>query len=401
MRHLSLDKTKKYLLACSFGPDSMALFFLLLKEKYDFEVAIVNYHLRKESDDEVENLKNFCHQNNKIIHVLDVKEKITSNIEEKCREIRYNFFASICNKNKLSGVIVAHHQDDSIETYFLQKQRQILPIFYGLQEKTTILGIDIYRPLLAYTKTDLAKICTENSIPFSIDKSNLSDKYLRNKIRHTIIDKLDEKERRKILGKIKLENKKLSSILSSIDLSKVGKVSYLLSLKGVSFNYAINFFLSNNGIRSNIGKKQCEEVRKILLSDKPNITFKINKDITLVKEYDQIKVSNEKINYSYYIKEPIELDTDYFYINLKSFDKIAINLDQYPLTIRNIDKNDTYLIKDYLVSARRLMIDWKMPVSLRNMWPVIVNNNNQVIYIPRYQSSYIRKKNECFYVKTN
>ena len=47
---LNLDKNKKYLLACSYGPDSMALFSMLLEEGYRFEVAHVNYHFRNESN---------------------------------------------------------------------------------------------------------------------------------------------------------------------------------------------------------------------------------------------------------------------------------------------------------------------------------------------------------------
>ena len=49
---LNLEKNKHYLLACSFGPDSMALFDMLLKEGYKFSVAHVNYHLRKEANEE-------------------------------------------------------------------------------------------------------------------------------------------------------------------------------------------------------------------------------------------------------------------------------------------------------------------------------------------------------------
>ena len=46
---LNLEKNKHYLLACSFGPDSMALFDMLIKEGYRFTVAHVNYHLRAEA----------------------------------------------------------------------------------------------------------------------------------------------------------------------------------------------------------------------------------------------------------------------------------------------------------------------------------------------------------------
>ena len=57
---LNLDKNKRYLLACSFGPDSMALFDMLKKEGITFEVAHVNYHLREESDSEETALRGYC-----------------------------------------------------------------------------------------------------------------------------------------------------------------------------------------------------------------------------------------------------------------------------------------------------------------------------------------------------
>ena len=47
---LNLNKNQKYLLACSHGPDSMALFYMLKEEGYNFAVAHVNYHHREESN---------------------------------------------------------------------------------------------------------------------------------------------------------------------------------------------------------------------------------------------------------------------------------------------------------------------------------------------------------------
>ena len=64
MYMLNLDKTKKYLLACSYGPDSMALFDMLLKEEYKFSVAHVNYHKRDISNFEEESMRDICLKNN-------------------------------------------------------------------------------------------------------------------------------------------------------------------------------------------------------------------------------------------------------------------------------------------------------------------------------------------------
>ena len=92
---LNLEKENKYLLACSFGPDSMALFNMLYEQKYNFIVAHVNYHLRNESDDEERQLKRYCDDKNIQLFIFNNEEKILKNIEGKCRDIRYSFFERI------------------------------------------------------------------------------------------------------------------------------------------------------------------------------------------------------------------------------------------------------------------------------------------------------------------
>lgn len=45
-------QNSKNLLGFSGGVDSVALFFLLLEFKIDFDIAIVHYHTRKEADED-------------------------------------------------------------------------------------------------------------------------------------------------------------------------------------------------------------------------------------------------------------------------------------------------------------------------------------------------------------
>ena len=119
---LNLEKYKKYLLACSHGPDSMALFYMLKEEGYNFAVAHVNYHLREESNSEQEQLEAYCKKNNVQLFVKDVDEVLgNNNLEEKCRIIRYSFFKELVNEHGFDAVLVAHNQDDLIETYIMQK----------------------------------------------------------------------------------------------------------------------------------------------------------------------------------------------------------------------------------------------------------------------------------------
>ena len=82
MIRLNLDKKETYLLACSYGPDSMALLNLLLNGGYNFAVAHVNYGLREEARFETENLVDFCSKNSIKIYVKNVEEKMK--VKDRC-----------------------------------------------------------------------------------------------------------------------------------------------------------------------------------------------------------------------------------------------------------------------------------------------------------------------------
>ena len=399
---LSLDKNQKYLLACSHGPDSMALFYMLKEEGYKFAVAHVNYHLREESNLEQEQLEAYCAKNNVQLYVKDVDEVLgNNNLEEKCRIIRYTFFKDLVNQYGFDAVLIAHNQDDLIETYLMQKRRQNLVQFFGIKEKPIIFDVKIIRPLLSYSKQELLMFCDLNKVEYSIDKTNLENTFLRNQIRHQIVERMNKFDRKKILREIDDENLRLNVINDKISRINSNKCEDYNRLTDDEFLYAIvkrgrelkpDFTMSRN---------QGLEIRKIFQSDKANVSVNVS-DLTLVKSYDSFQFvnQNKEVNFSYKIDSPCVLDTEYFYLDFTGdTSNRNVGKEDYPLTIRNAQPNDVYLIKGYEKQLRRLFIDWKVPVPLRKRWPVIINKNGTVIYVPRYQKDF-KKENNCnFYVK--
>ena len=399
---LSLDKNQKYLLACSHGPDSMALFYMLKEEGYKFAVAHVNYHLREESNLEQEQLEAYCAKNNVQLYVKDVDEVLgNNNLEEKCRIIRYTFFKDLVNQCGFDAVLIAHNQDDLIETYLMQKRRQNLVQFFGIKEKPIIFDVKIIRPLLSYSKQELLMFCDLNKVEYSIDKTNLENTFLRNQIRHQIVERMNKFDRKKILREIDDENLRLNVINDKISKINSNKCEDYNRLTDDEFLYAIvkrgrelkpDFTMSRN---------QGLEIRKIFQSDKANVSVNVS-DLTLVKSYDSFQFvdQNKEVNFSYKIDSPCVLDTEYFYLDFTGdTSNRNVGKEDYPLTIRNAQPYDVYLIKGYEKQLRRLFIDWKVPVPLRKRWPVIINKNGTVIYVPRYQKDF-KKENNCnFYVK--
>lgn len=400
---LNLNKDKTYLLACSYGPDSMALFQMLLDEGYHFYVAHVNYHLRQESILETEGLINYCKKHNIQIFIKDVKESIEHNIEEKCREIRYQFFAEIKNEHQeISAVLVAHHQDDLLETYLLQKQRKILPNYYGLKQETEIYGVKIIRPLLNYKKVDLEAFCRENDVPYGLDATNFLDVYARNKIRHHIIEKMDDNQRKQLLNEIENANKNLEKEYEQVDKLNNLSNDEILKLSNNLFRLYLTKMAKEVQPDFEVSAKAASSIKKILLSDKPNVSAPISKDLNFYKEYETCFFDYEQRlkDFIYILEIPSKLDTPYFTLDFTGdISNRNIHNEDYPLVIRTAKNDDIVTISGYKVKARRLFIDWKMPLSLRKRWPIILNKDNEVIYIPRYQKDFVPDKSCNFYVK--
>lgn len=398
---LNLDKSKNYLLACSYGPDSMALFHMLLKEGYKFSVAHVNYHLREESDAEEIGLRKYCHEHNIKCFVFDNKESIQKNIEAKCRVIRYSFFKSVFDQNHFDYLLVAHNEDDNIETYLLQKKRKNLPLYYGIKENTTILCVPVLRPLLSFSKAELLLYCEVENVPYAIDKTNLEITFERNKIRHQIVSRLSVEDRQTYVNIIKSNNIVLEHMLEEIKKTP-DLVSVVSNFYDIEFAYYLNDRLKAIGYLKGITYKQSIEVMKTLHSEKPNVRIDLSHGFYIEKAYDELHFGREKElkGFFYVMDKPSLMDNEFFYADFRGDTKNRnITSTDYPLTIRTYKPGDKYQIKDYVVRVRRLFIDWKLPVHLRKRWPLIVNKDGKIIYIPRYQKDFIPDNLSNFYVK--
>ena len=399
---INLDKNKNYLLACSYGPDSMALFDMLQKHGIKFSAALVNYHLRPESNIEMDGFIHYC-QNHKVpYHVKDLVHGIGDiNVESECRRIRYAYFAELSKQFGYDAVLVAHNEDDVIETYLMQKNRQNLVVYYGINEKTIINNTLIVRPLLQYSKAYLQEYCEKNDVPFAIDSSNSDTKYLRNKYRHNVVKKMSVEERQKLVEEINARNEELKQLFSKLDTIDLTSIEELQKLTINEFAYALNKMVKNLDESIFISFGQAKELRKILSIQSGNISVPITLNIVFRKSYKKVEfVKLINIKYQYIIDKPTIFDCDQFFLDFTGdTSNRNVKLEDYPLTIRTFRPGDKYVIKNYVVTVRRLFIDWKMPLTKRETWPIIVNKDGKIIYIPRYRDDFEVTDDLNFYVK--
>ena len=212
---------------------------------------------------------------------------------------------------------------------------------------------------------------------------------------------MSAEERKDILKEIDQENEKLAVIIDKVSKIDSNKVEDYNRLNDTEFLYAIVALGRKLKNDFTISKKQGEEIRKVLLSEKPNIILEID-GLYFFKEYDTIsfREKGDSDSFEYTLEQPGVLDTPYFHLDF-SIDSLRRNVfdTDYPLTIRNARGDDVYQINGYAKELRRLFIDWKMPKSVRNRWPIIVNKDGIIVYVPRYQKDFVPDENTNFYVK--
>ncbi|MDR0981712.1 MAG: tRNA lysidine(34) synthetase TilS [Culturomica sp.] len=180
-----------FLLGVSGGPDSMAMLHAFIQLGLQVKVLHCNFRLRgKESDEDEKFVEEYCHEHKvpfiaKKFNTAEYANINKMSIEMAARELRYKWFSEMKNKENADYIAVAHHADDSAETVFINLTRGTG--IRGLTGISPITSDFVIRPLLAFSHEEIETYLKENNIPFRIDRTNTSDIYVRNFIRHQII----------------------------------------------------------------------------------------------------------------------------------------------------------------------------------------------------------------------
>ena len=183
-----------YFLAASGGHDSMLLLELCRRNSLAVTVLHVNYQLRgEESDKDQAFVEDYC-QTYAIpshVHRVELKEKLIhgGNLQNLARTERYDFFQTHLSRVPNSFLLVAQHQDDQLETFWLQLYRGSgMSGLQGMLEKNG----RILRPILPFSRKELTGLSNELHVKWREDSSNLSTKYLRNLFRLKLLPALEE-----------------------------------------------------------------------------------------------------------------------------------------------------------------------------------------------------------------
>ncbi|WP_344823426.1 tRNA lysidine(34) synthetase TilS [Chryseobacterium ginsenosidimutans] len=329
-----------YLLAVSGGADSMVLAHIFKDLGIDFHIAHINYKLRGEDSDlDQKTVQDFCKKNHIKFHLYEVSKKDNkpeNSIQLWARELRYNFFKQIQEKENLKFLVTAHHLNDQLETFIINLSKAS-----GINGLSGIPANDnkILRPLLNFTKEEIYEFAKENKIEYREDLSNKKSDYLRNKIRNEIVPKLLE------TNDHFLENfkKSISYLNQTKDFvqQQIQEIEERISIFNKEYKILSKEKLNQESdfVRFEILKKygfnQEEEIPKIFKAENGSSFF--SKDYQLIVNYDELIIRGKIENGRWKFNDRDKNTKDEILL-IEKFDfsanQIAINLED---TIESID----------------------------------------------------------------
>ena len=426
LKKVGLKEGDVVVLGVSGGPDSMALLFLCLMIRkvlpISLVVAHVNHNVRKESEKEAKFLEDYCKKNDVLFESMKIEEYSNDNFHNEARNIRYRFFESLVHKYHASYLMTAHHGDDLMETILMRLVRgSTLKGYAGFQEKVKMDGYTIVRPLIFVTKSEIQDFVFEHKIPYVTDKSNFKDKYTRNRYRKKVLPFLKQEDKdvhhkfyqfSNLLSRYnEYLNSEVEKVYFKVYCDKILYLDKFLELDSLLQERIIARILEEiyNDNMMMISSRHMELLFSLICSKKKNSYLYFPNNIKVVKEYNEVQFTEgikEIDNYEMELANFVVLPNEHIIERVEEIDtngndvcrldSSEISLPLYVRTRKHGDKI-ALLGSSGHKKLKDIFIDSKVPLSKRELWPVVVDSKGEVIWIPGIKKSkFMKKKSEKY-----
>ena len=423
---INLKPGDSIVVGVSGGPDSMALLYILneFKNKMGLKLicAHVNHCKRKQSDEEENYVRKYCKLNDIFFECRRINKWGDDNFENEARSARYSFFEEVINKYGSKYLMTAHHADDLIETILMRIVRgSTLKGYSGFSRIVHKENYVIIRPLITLTKDEILNFNKINNIVYYIDESNNEDIHTRNRYRHVILPFLKKENinvHKKFLkfSEILLENSEYIDKEAYKVFNRVFQDGILYIDKFALLNHVIQtkiIYIILEKIYGDdlliIGDAHVDLIFDLINSNKSNSIVHLPNSVIIIKAYNELSFRFDEEKYDEYeieissiVNLPngkiIELvnesdDTSNNTIRLSSKD---IKL---PLYVRNRRNGDKMEVKG--LNGRKkindIFIDEKVKTVDRSGWPVVLDSEDTIVWLPGLKKSKLDRKNneEC------
>lgn len=259
-----INKNSNLIIAVSSGQDSLCLLKLLDdcldKKKHKIEAIYIDHQWKQDSSQHSKHILNLMKNIRIPITIYQIKRSTIS--ENEARKIRYKILIQHALKKQYNTIITGHNKNDQIETLL-----QNLIRGSGLNGITNLTiykkistQIAILRPLINFTKQEIAWFCRLFYLPVWSDTTNYNYYIKRNRLRNELLPylknyfnpnieqiiynfiKLCQNENEYIKeNTIKLYTKSMHASLIGLNLIMLKKQHYILQQRVLQLYFYYNF----------------------------------------------------------------------------------------------------------------------------------------------------------------
>ncbi|MCC7467098.1 MAG: tRNA lysidine(34) synthetase TilS [Saprospiraceae bacterium] len=201
---MAAETDRPVLLAVSGGLDSCVMAELFHRSGLPFAIAHANFQLRDEESEQDERFVGAMAARMgvpyfaKKFETLEISRQNGWSTQLAARNIRYAWFSELTRHHLYAGVCTAHHLNDSLETVLLNFTRGTslpglsgIPVVKVFDGDSPFSGLKVIRPMLFTDRKKLESFAQEQGISWREDRSNTTDDYARNLIRHKVVPVLE------------------------------------------------------------------------------------------------------------------------------------------------------------------------------------------------------------------
>ncbi|MGF3071977.1 tRNA lysidine(34) synthetase TilS [Facklamia sp. P12945] len=408
-------------------------------------VAHFNHRLRSpETHDKEQTLVVNTAKSHQLVYFVSKWESPSkSNIEANARQARYQFLADVLDASKGDCLMTAHHLDDAVETMFMRMIRGTsLKGLTGIRDNyqrvmkasnNEITVTALMRPLINFRKAELYQYAENHQIVYYEDESNHETEYLRNRIRKQYLPKIELENPQFYHNLFAMQQQLTSSYQAHYETYMCQEPLLLAKLEDKRWAFDVKkwrelsddfrevfltIFFEERFIEV-AGQYDKEAIShlldQILNTETPNYRFNLAPGWVSRREYDYIFIEPEERKAPALSDYRVDLSTNNKWFSLgnglwiglfnRSFvnnqmrkavdDFLALDLSEEEnppaFHIRHRQDGDLIELKSskgaYHKKISRILIDEKIPSSVRDKIWLIVNDTNEVIWMIGHQSS--------------
>ena len=324
----TFPQSKKVWVACSGGLDSSVLLHLIFLNKkkigQSLEVVYVNHGLQEESAEWGDFCRTLCDAYELPFTQLNINETVPrgESVEAWAREKRYALFAQVMSKGDL--LFTAHHQDDQVETFFLQALRGAGPRGLASMPLFKNIANAIHaRPLLNYCRNEFLSYAKENKLSWKEDLSNANTKFDRNYLRNNIVPLIEQRwpAYRKTISRLLNHQQDCASLMNEVGLEDLKLVSHennlildtLRTLSVTRQKNTIFTWLQELELQTPSSKHINQIISDLVNSTSDNApcvnwkNVEIRKYRALLYAFNRINEDVDSINYEWDIANPLKI----------------------------------------------------------------------------------------------